>query len=952
MGMADVDHRAPGVERSTYEPLLQLATPRLYADNPFRVLGVRVDATPRDVQREQRRRHMQDKLGLAAGETEKAPAFRPHIDPEAQRGAVEALTRPVERLFAELFWFWPMGEQDEALAALAAGDASAAEAVWESAPSELAPIARHNMAVLHHARCLESQLASDSELASTHDVPESLRRWAIVAQDEDFWSIFAARAEALDDRRVTPELVQQIRGSLPEALLSVHGRVAHAEEAAGRPEEAATHIANVVRSPFGRDLASRVLLRLAKPSRKRVQAAIEDATRAWTESPHKADVAVRDLYERCRPRLEELERLSLDEDPTLKALHDDVAAALLSGAVEYGEATENWGTCVELHRLALKIVRGEGRRAAINRNFEIVKRNVEGHNRWCAPGYWEQPEEILSELEAARTRLRAGDFQGAVEALLDLHPAIGAPVVRALAKSLNGRGYQLRQAAWDAFEADGSNLRRLIARLSDGGAALTLLGSRPDPNNPAHLNPPCPTGCGRSYSSWVNFTLKSVPDVPLFMCAACSAEDDREVEVARVPLRAGLTDALAYARLAAEMEPDNSEMKSDLDFLKKEAEKAGCVLPPTEQLRARLRGSRQRKARADAQLVPSDAPCHFCGTERWRPDESITVTMYGDVRSAPFVLGEGIEYRWDEVIVPRCERCHSEHAGLLERTRERRLALEAATQDDQFPELQAAVAAAAAAAEAANGEVARLGQALSRARVALEATREPVKCDRCGSRTDWDEGLCRACDAALYSVGAGPAWLIAGIGIAALGNLFLGAGAPMLETYAELLASSGQLMVDATALVGLGAAGGVAALVAALTGGVSRRRRIERAETRVARREAFETEHAAAAKEAAEAVKRTEAQLSGAETDAALRADDLSQARARLETARALAREQFEASHPEPALPAGVAPEASYRVFERIASRRAAGWMLGVGPSEVAEEADAGRGGVVGLVSA
>ena len=115
-----------------YEPLLSMVGAHLYERNAFRVTGLPVDASLRDISRKAERLEMTAKLegSIAAG-----PFFATAPSPEEVRAALQCLKAPDQRLLHEFFWFWPVsdpGTADPALVALDQGDTATAEELWHA----------------------------------------------------------------------------------------------------------------------------------------------------------------------------------------------------------------------------------------------------------------------------------------------------------------------------------------------------------------------------------------------------------------------------------------------------------------------------------------------------------------------------------------------------------------------------------------------------------------------------------------------------------------------------------------------------------------------------------------------------------------------------------------------------------------------------------------------------
>lgn len=449
-----------GGETRPCEPLLALARADLYARNPFRVLGVGVDASRQDIERVQRRRAMQAQLGLEEGSSE--GVFPVHPDPDADRAALEALGRPVDRLLYELFWFWPLDERDEAPAALDRGDLEGAVAAWERTIGTHPVAARHNLAVLHHARALSQTLDDGSQ----GDARRALELWNVLAGERSFWRAVEARAEAIGDRQVTTDLVSQVRGTLPTALLLIHANEAVELARTGSGPEARRHIELIRGSAFDADSREAALRRALSPARRRLTGTIDRARRRWEAAP---ETGAKEAMELERVGLGIVRMLDLilpEDDLTRRGIHDDLAEALADGIIAYGNITEDWPRAAELLGSIIDIAEGDTIRERIERNRGVCQENAEEWNHWCAPGYWDLPRETVDTLQAARKEADAGHFEAAIERLVDMDPAIGAPLMRALAFSLGKEALRL----YKDLEASG----RRLDGLRRAGEHLTL----------------------------------------------------------------------------------------------------------------------------------------------------------------------------------------------------------------------------------------------------------------------------------------------------------------------------------------------------------------------------------------------------------------------------------------------------------------------------------------------
>jgi hypothetical protein len=237
----------------------------LYRTNAFRVLGLEVDATGREVARRVKELEAQLKVGMpqARGVLPVDPS--PSLD--GVRAAGQWLQQPPRRVVEELFWFWPDpaggAADDQALVALAGGDPQAARQVWKQRQLVGSDVAVHNLAVLDHVVALDLEhkarvgpLTPDDQDLLAVSWRRAYDGWLALLEVEGFWGRLGDRVRGRNDPRLTADMVDQLRGWLPRALATVNARLAvHGGEQAqlglrtpGRASGSARYRRTVLRS--------------------------------------------------------------------------------------------------------------------------------------------------------------------------------------------------------------------------------------------------------------------------------------------------------------------------------------------------------------------------------------------------------------------------------------------------------------------------------------------------------------------------------------------------------------------------------------------------------------------------------------------------------------------------------------------------------------------------------
>src|ERR1017187_5902489 len=144
-------------------PLLGIATEDLFRKNSFRVSGLPVDATTREISKHIDKLKQMTELGLGGGARRGPLTLEPPPTPDDIREAHQNLKDPERRILDEFFWFWPedfgSSQTDPSIQALAAGDCDTALAIWkakETSPSD-GVVAMHNIAVFWHVKALDTE---------------------------------------------------------------------------------------------------------------------------------------------------------------------------------------------------------------------------------------------------------------------------------------------------------------------------------------------------------------------------------------------------------------------------------------------------------------------------------------------------------------------------------------------------------------------------------------------------------------------------------------------------------------------------------------------------------------------------------------------------------------------------------------------------------------------------
>ena len=231
-----------------------------YSDNAFRLLGLGVTASEREVRGRSKELVLAAELGMS--------------DPgqgERIRRAAAALEDPVSRLREEVYWLHltptPVSATIDLADAKALSSAKRSLAILAKQGSDEAA---HDLAVLAHASIIEAGI----DEAARWKV--AVVRWHQVWASEPFWLRVSLRAEALGDPRATNAAVQALRAELPlRILLPTSSLVARLLEEENDPA-AARHLAIVSKSNFPLEVVERIRSSATEGLRSRIRAGVAE----------------------------------------------------------------------------------------------------------------------------------------------------------------------------------------------------------------------------------------------------------------------------------------------------------------------------------------------------------------------------------------------------------------------------------------------------------------------------------------------------------------------------------------------------------------------------------------------------------------------------------------------------------------------------------------------------
>jgi hypothetical protein len=304
--------------------------PQLYQTNPFRVLGLSVEATVPEIRR--RVDLLQKSLTLEIAVPTKPSPLPLDVLPTSDL-LLESLQRirdPERRLIDELFWLWPQqpGGEDPAHIALSNGDMDSAIEFWRA---NYCGVGCHNLAVFSHAQALDLEMARQQRSLTLEEESRrdqlwryALQHWRNLGSDNAFWDRFDLRVDHLNDPRFSRADAITVRQHLWLAVLSINAKLAIGARRDGRTVDANRQLEFMKVASFDGNVAEEALQLELEPQRENLQWLCREATAEAKKDPSRADEIATVLLNQAAPLLELLDWLPANHSISYTA-HDQVS---------------------------------------------------------------------------------------------------------------------------------------------------------------------------------------------------------------------------------------------------------------------------------------------------------------------------------------------------------------------------------------------------------------------------------------------------------------------------------------------------------------------------------------------------------------------------------------------------------------------------------------------------
>ena len=344
-------------------PLSTVSNLNLYRQNPFRITGLPVDASVKEIARLTEKLKILADLGEASHQ-QFAFALDPAPTVDQIREASQCMKEPEQRLAYGFFWFWPANglhaSGDPAMLALERGEQNKAYEIWldrEGDPAE-GFIAKHNLAVMFQLIAqdwthyqLNAEVDAERETKIRNYWRESLSRWTDLTSEDRIWDVVRDRIRAFDDPRITTGMARRLPASLKQAVVRINAEAALKFGELDRFGPARMHLGLISEIEPNSEEVVKVLDSVLAPKREAIRLHLKNTENLSDTGAMLA--AVRRLIQEANLHLP-LFKLFYPKDAHQRTeLFDDVAAACSRCGHAHRKATEDDAAFVEILNEAL-----------------------------------------------------------------------------------------------------------------------------------------------------------------------------------------------------------------------------------------------------------------------------------------------------------------------------------------------------------------------------------------------------------------------------------------------------------------------------------------------------------------------------------------------------------------------------------------------------------------------
>ncbi len=366
------------------EKFFKKANKDLYRLNPYRLLGLNVQARETDIRRETEKLKLQQKL---KGKIKSLGKFLPVIPPpppESLQEAIQELNDPEFKIFHGLFWFFPENSsehENQNLGNLFDGDIVTAIAAWEKdVESGNSTKSIHHLAIANHLLALEGSNNGGGEHTKAEQTNwnKAFFFWKLLLGKDEFWGALSERIHAYGDPRVGPELSNEFRKYIP-LFLSVQVAQLVLDSLLNDDSKTISFYFELIESTFSNEHKDYALKVVCDSYLKNTTALCENAVQKSKETPKRANKTFDELIREANKIVLLIDAITSEGSSIQNIVHDKIVTAGNNCAGIYANETEDWAGTLKLLEKLLPFAKRKDEKDKIQEAILVVSNNADMH---------------------------------------------------------------------------------------------------------------------------------------------------------------------------------------------------------------------------------------------------------------------------------------------------------------------------------------------------------------------------------------------------------------------------------------------------------------------------------------------------------------------------------------------------------------------------------------------
>lgn len=374
---------------SAQHQLIKAASLALYRQNPFRVLGVGVEATPGQMKKRQQELTVLEKIGTSPEDIMASlGSILPlggSIDIDLLRQAFQSLQEPDQRLFNEFFWFWPVdtaSEKDTALWELNEGRYQEAVAFWKREFKRENSFAAHNLAVYYHLLALDMEYLAiyqeftDKQLEQKDEYwRQAYQFWLACYDKSEVWEHMKERLQDIDDPRVDRLWIDAMREAMPAIILKTSALHCVQAAVSSRPQNVDFHYQFMKGFDWSSPIVKASIRLSMEPLIDHITMLCSFYGKEAQYTPDNIADNIHQLREQGRELLDMVDMFLEQGDGIREGIHNDFALQMQKLVVIYANQTEDWYESLSLMEETLAFAESPSVRHKIAQDLQTIKDN-------------------------------------------------------------------------------------------------------------------------------------------------------------------------------------------------------------------------------------------------------------------------------------------------------------------------------------------------------------------------------------------------------------------------------------------------------------------------------------------------------------------------------------------------------------------------------------------------